>query len=371
MANEVLIKVSGQDDTKATFDGVRKNVEGAGRAARESGDGFDKFGEAADVADTRAMGFRDTMTGVQDTMKGTSMIAKGDLFNGFLTLGMGVGDLGSGIYNFLVPAFKAAVQGGLASAVSTAKDTAAKVANRAVTIASAVATRTYAAAQWVLNAALRANPIGIIITLIAALVAGIIIAYKRSETFRTIVQAAFKGTLAAGQALWRGLVAAFHGIVAGATALWDGLKRVFRAGADAIGAYARFITAPYRAAFAGIKAAWNATVGGRGFTLPGWIPGVGGKSFRFPYLASGGVSGGGLAMVGERGPELAMLAGGSRVRNAGETRRLLGATAAAGGTIVVQLVLDGTVIAQKLVPQLALAESQGQLSRRIPGTGLA
>lgn len=49
------------------------------------------------------------------------------------------------------------------------------------------ATVAWTAAQWLLNVALSANPIGIIIIAIAALVAGIVIAYRNSETFRKIV----------------------------------------------------------------------------------------------------------------------------------------------------------------------------------------
>ena len=48
-----------------------------------------------------------------------------------------------------------------------------------------------AAAQWVLNAAMNANPIGLVVVAIAALVAGLVVAYQKSETFRNIVNAAF------------------------------------------------------------------------------------------------------------------------------------------------------------------------------------
>jgi hypothetical protein len=47
------------------------------------------------------------------------------------------------------------------------------------------------AAWWALNAAMIANPIGAVIAVIAALVAGIIVAYNHSETFRRIVDGLF------------------------------------------------------------------------------------------------------------------------------------------------------------------------------------
>lgn len=45
---------------------------------------------------------------------------------------------------------------------------------------------------WLLNAAMAANPIGIVVALIAGLVAALVVAYNTSETFRNIVDAAFR-----------------------------------------------------------------------------------------------------------------------------------------------------------------------------------
>lgn len=48
-------------------------------------------------------------------------------------------------------------------------------------------TKLVTVAQWAWNAALTANPIGIVVAAIGALVAGIVIAWKRSETFRAVI----------------------------------------------------------------------------------------------------------------------------------------------------------------------------------------
>jgi hypothetical protein len=74
----------------------------------------------------------------------------------------------------------------LSRIANTASTAASTVAMGAATVATAVLT----AAQTALNAVMRANPIGLVITLVAALVAGIIVAYRESETFRNIVNAA-------------------------------------------------------------------------------------------------------------------------------------------------------------------------------------
>jgi hypothetical protein len=63
-------------------------------------------------------------------------------------------------------------------------------------LASIASTNTLAASMLRLNAVMRANPIGIIVTAIALVAAGFVIAWKRSETFRnvviTVAQAALK-----------------------------------------------------------------------------------------------------------------------------------------------------------------------------------
>lgn len=53
------------------------------------------------------------------------------------------------------------------------------------------ATKVWAAVQWAMNAAMSANPIGLVVVAIAALVAAIVIAYKKSDTFRAVITAAF------------------------------------------------------------------------------------------------------------------------------------------------------------------------------------
>ena len=66
---------------------------------------------------------------------------------------------------------------------------ALSVAQKIAAVASAV----FTAAQWALNVAMDANPIGLVVIAIAALVAGFVVAYKTSGTFRAIVQDALGG----------------------------------------------------------------------------------------------------------------------------------------------------------------------------------
>lgn len=88
------------------------------------------------------------------------------------------------------------------------------------------------AAVWLVNAALAANPIGIVVIAIAALVAGLVIAYNESETFRNIVDTAFRAIGDAGAWLWNNaLQPALVAIVQGFAWVTDGLANML----DALG----------------------------------------------------------------------------------------------------------------------------------------
>ncbi|GAB7039699.1 MULTISPECIES: phage tail tape measure protein [Catenuloplanes] len=71
----------------------------------------------------------------------------------------------------------------------TVAATAATIASTVAQNAAAIASRVWAAGQWLVNAALTANPIGLVVVAIGALVAAVIIAYQKNETFRNIVNA--------------------------------------------------------------------------------------------------------------------------------------------------------------------------------------
>lgn len=86
-----------------------KDTKDLGDKSKETSDRLSRIGETSDEVDTKAMGFRDTVTGVSDTLRGlndTSLNTEQRL----LYLGMGIGDLGSAGYNLLVPAMSKAKQ---------------------------------------------------------------------------------------------------------------------------------------------------------------------------------------------------------------------------------------------------------------------
>jgi SLT domain-containing protein len=60
----------------------------------------------------------------------------------------------------------------------------------------------FAGVMWILDAALNANPISLIVIGLVALGAALVIAYQHSETFRNVVNAAWNGIKAAATATW-------------------------------------------------------------------------------------------------------------------------------------------------------------------------
>jgi hypothetical protein len=164
----------------------------------------------------------------------------------------------------------AGVIGGIAAAIV--------ITNAAMT-AWAAATKAFTVIQGLFNAVMAANPIVLFALAIAGLVIGLVIAYKKFDAFRDIVDAVF-GAIKAG----------------------------IKGGMDAITSYLSFVMGVYKAIFNGIATLWNNTIGKLSFEVPKWVPGLGGKGFdvpNIPMLAAGGiVTSPTLAMIGEgNGPE--------------------------------------------------------------------
>lgn len=116
--------------------------------------------------------------------------------------------------------------------VHTAATTAMTAAHQA---AEAGATG-LAVAQAGLNAVLKANPIGLVVSLLAALAAGLVTAYKTSETFRNAVNSAFASVKKIAQNAIGTVVDWINDLVAkieGAAAALANLKNGIGAAADA------------------------------------------------------------------------------------------------------------------------------------------
>lgn len=93
------------------------------------------------------------------------------------------------------------------------------------TIATGLAT----AAQWLLNAAMDANPIGIIVIAIVALIAVLGYLYYNNETVRVAIDALWKGIQDLANWIWNGLIAAWNGLMDILKPVTDALGKLFSA----------------------------------------------------------------------------------------------------------------------------------------------
>lgn len=387
----VEFTVVGVDKASKTFDDVGRSASDSAdkisRASEEAGSKFDAAGESAGDLATWTATLGDGMATLGEQIGGPAGRFL-EMGGNAILAGTAIGDLGEG-----------AVQAG-----KWIKGLG--IVQKAQAAASWVAT----AAQKALNVAMKANPIGLIITGITLLVGALVWFFTKTELGRKIVAAAWKGIRIAIEAVgkwfkgtlvpwfkaaidritgffsnakknisdkWNGLVDWFRNIpnrIGSAVSTVgtrvrekfdvarDRAKDIFNNVVDwfrnipsrigsAVGAVGSFvherfsaartrvkdvfnnlvswfrslpsrfgaalggigsaIGGVFRSAFNNVASWWNNSIGRIGFTVPSWVPKVGGRSFdvpNIPYLASGGtIARGGWAVVGEQGPELAHL----------------------------------------------------------------
>ena len=111
--------------------------------------------------------------------------------------------------------------------------TAAYLKNNAATLAATVAQKAVAAAtavwrgaQAALNFVLSANPIGAVVMAIAALVSGVVWAYKNCEAFRNVVDRVWQGIKPLASTIMNGLAKAFGWLSEKVAEAWNWLRKV-------------------------------------------------------------------------------------------------------------------------------------------------
>lgn len=141
----------------------------------------------------------------------------------------GVTTLVAGIKTLSVTLY-ASAKAFLASTVAMVKNKGAALAVAAAQKVVSVATAAWTAVQKVLNFVLTANPIGIVITAIGALVAAIIYAYNNCESFRKIVDKVWEAIKPLATAIMNGLAKAFEWLVEKCKEAWEWLKNILGLG---------------------------------------------------------------------------------------------------------------------------------------------
>lgn len=277
------------------------NVGSSGKALDEHANGLEKVGGAADTTEQQIIG-------VHDVIDGTATIMQGPGKQGMVAYLQGWADLAGGI----APV-----------AEYLAKTKLATLAQTVAGKAAAVGTKIWAAAQWIMNTAVLGFPLVWIIAAIVAVVAIIVLIATKTTWFQR-----------AWSASWKAIKSA-------ASNTWDFLKKIPGWIGSAFSKVGSVILAPYKFAFNGIARAWNATVGQLSWTVPGWVPIIGGNSISVPHLPTfhaGGIVGG---VPGT--PTVALLQAGEKVSSIASS----GSDAGGGGWVPIRgdAVIDALISA--------------------------
>lgn len=212
----------------------------------------------------------------------------------------------------------------LSSAASWVKNTAAMVANKAVVVSATVASKAAAAgtglltaAQWALNAAFVATPIGWIVLGVMGLVAAGVALYKNWDTVKETATA-----------LWERVTSAFSGIK-------DSIVSAFHDAMDAAAGFFSWLDDKIE----GIPIIGSIYKSGK--NLGGWIAEkISGHATGTSYFA------GGWTRVNERGGEILRLPGGTQIIPHDVSERMVG-----GPTIQVYVTVQGNVIGNQAYAQ--------------------
>jgi hypothetical protein len=233
-------------------------------------------------------------------------------------------------------------KGGTAAGAGIAMLVAALVAYKLVMPAVTLATELFKIQVWELDAAMSANVIGLIIAGVAALAVGIYILYTKWKPFHDLVDASWAALKAFGLWVfhnWRPLLAVMTAPFAPFVAIvlyWRQLLNL----AETVARRLMTVLRPVVEMAKTILKAAN--VGG---ALSGAVGAVGGALGHLPHFAEGGtMQTGGLALVGERGPELVSLPAGASVMPLPAGTSAAGA--ARGSQTVVKVFLDKRQIAE-------------------------
>ncbi len=181
----------------------------------------------------------------------------------------------------------AAIRSGAETVAIWAMYKAEAISGAATTVGALLLT----AGQWIASAAVATmsglamaqawivglGPVGWIVGALIGVGAAFVVLYNKVGWFHDGVNAAWSGIKAGFSAVKDWLVSAWNGTVDFFTHIPERIGSIF----SGIGS---LITAPFRAAFNGVANLWNSTVATLGFTVPSWVPGIGGKGFSLPKL---------------------------------------------------------------------------------------
>lgn len=209
------------------------------------------------------------------------------------------------------------------------------------------ATKAWIVVQGGLNAVLIANPVGLVIAAVALLVTGLVIAYKKSDTFRAVVNAAFKATANFVLGAIGSIIDVFGSLFGVLSKLPGKAGRAFKSAQQA----AERATGKVNE----LKASINTLHGKQVNILVKTTyrddfesekrRDVSGR--RGANAEGGQILAGAASIVGERGPEISMPATSRTILPAGITAAIRGGGGSGGARYYITINVQGNVLATK------------------------
>lgn len=287
--NRVELIFAGDDkQLTKTFENVgseAKEMAGeVGQASRRMADDMD--GSSVDIAGA-VDGSEAKFRGLGDVIGGTGDIMEGFKTGNVATMAMGFADLAGGLTNLVIPA---------------------------LTFLKTTLLTTVVPALW----AVATHPLFLAVMAGGAIIAGLFLLEKKFGVVTTAI-----------------------GWVKDALSdVWDWIQNNW----DDL---ANILTTPFLGAFRLISRAWNSTVGGFGFEIPSWVPGLGGNSFKLPRMPTFTFHTGGVfpGVAGREG--LALLQAGETVIPRGQGGDGGGVVINVAGSVITERDL-GRIVADAL-----------------------
>jgi hypothetical protein len=335
MSNVVTLELTGDESS----------LEDAIQRATSQVQSMDQaVGTAASSIDTSS-GKMEHMAGKADHVAqstGTLSGALGAMAGGMVLLGVESDSVTAKVVGGLAVGF--ATLQGISDVTRLAMESqkVALIATKVATLAGAAANGIATGAQWALNIAMSANPIGLIIIGVMLLIGVIVLIATKTTWFQTAWRVAWDGIKAAAGAVasffidtvWHGgIEKAFNWVGTGVGKVKDMFSGIPGHLKTAFMGLMDIITWPFRTAFNLVSDVWNNTIGKLSWTVPSWVPGIGGNTIgapKLPHFHAGGMVG------GPEGSEvLSVLRAGERV----QTREMQAAES--GGTVTYNITVQG------------------------------
>ena len=141
-------------------------------------------------------------------------------------------------------------------------------AYKAITLASEIASKAMAAAQWLVNAAMNANPIMLIVTLIAGLVTAIITLWNTNEGFRNAVMSAWESIKSGAEKIFTAIANFFTETIPNAFQsmidwISDGISSFVDMGQQIVDSIMSGISAAWDGLVNWFNGIWDSLFGGR------------------------------------------------------------------------------------------------------------